>query len=390
MNVLRIAIAVVIRAVTDEGEKKMRVSRSIRFVATGVLAVIGTTFGTFGLTVAAQPEAVPFVFIGTAADCSPSPPGSHIVTSAWLEGMGLPDNGGDAALNGVAATANDPHRGLLLSKNGPTPDCSSAGARITGVTGMPVGPTFALGFDYRNGGHCGAGATRFNVVVTPPAGPNTFHFVGGCSNDSTPTPAPQDPAEWTRVRFETSNPAEAFPVIPPGSTIVSISLLHDEGTDTPTVQSPNGVGLAVLDNIFINGQFIRSGRLVAAPPPCEPNQQDHGNGQVEDEHGGNGGDFDFDECDGTHQARHRDPDRSVDFHSTSNDGGPTFDPIDQKATTTGTGLNNGQPVTYTLAVIGLGIGPRTDLYSLTLRDATGALIYTRIGNLLSGGILVRR
>jgi hypothetical protein len=197
--------------------------------------------------------AVPFEFVGTAADCAPSPAGSRIVTSKWLGGMGLPDNGG-----ANATTPNDPHTGLLLSKNGPTADCSSAGAQITGVAGIVTTATSHLGFDYRNGGHCGAGAGRFNVTVKN-GSVQTFHFVGGCSNDSTPTPAPQDPAQWTRVRFELSNPAEAFPPIPVGSTIVSISILYDEGTDSVLVGDPMGIGLAVIDNIDIDGRTIASG-----------------------------------------------------------------------------------------------------------------------------------
>src|SRR5690348_11197648 len=108
-------------------------------------------------------RAVPFVFVGKAGDCGtlatgePYPAGSRIVTSAWLGGMGLPDNGGmNTTLVDFATNPNkqDPHLGLLLSKNGPTVDCSSAGAQIRGVRGMEVGPTFLLGFDYRNGGHC--------------------------------------------------------------------------------------------------------------------------------------------------------------------------------------------------------------------------------------------
>ena len=95
-------------------------------------------------------------------------------------------------------------------------------------------------------------------MVSRLAGVESFHFVGGCSNDSTPTPAPQD-AQWTRVRFELINPAESFPPIPPGSTIVSISILFDEGTDTASLQDPNGVGLAVIDNIFIDGRVITRG-----------------------------------------------------------------------------------------------------------------------------------
>ncbi len=54
------------------------------------------------------------------------------------------------------------------------------------------------------------------------------------------------------------------PFLPaPGSAIVSITLLYDEGTDTASTQDPNGVGLAVVDNIFINGPFIRAGTGVA-------------------------------------------------------------------------------------------------------------------------------
>jgi len=190
-------------------------------------------------------EAVPFEFVGKAGDCGAAA-GSRIVTAAWLKGMGLPDTDDP--------NKKDHHSGLLLSKNGPTADCSAAGASIKGVKGMTVSETFEVGFDYRNGGHCGAGAPRFNVTTRA----GTFHFVGGCANDHAPTPAPQDPLEWTRVRFQTSDPTESFPPIPPGSVIDSISLIFDEGTEVPTVQDPNGVGLSVVDNIFINGQVIRS------------------------------------------------------------------------------------------------------------------------------------
>ena len=201
-------------------------------------------------------RAVPFEFVGTAEQCGGSA-GSRIVTAAWLRGMGLPDDGGANSPN--AATRNDPHSGLLLSKNGPTSDCSSSGARILGIAGTTTTAASAIGFDYRNGGHCGAGAPRFNVVARDSeTGTETFHFLGGCANDSGPTPAPQD-SQWTRVRFELANPGESFPIVPPGSRIVSISILFDEGTDVPTLQDPMGVGLAVIDNIYIDGQFIRSG-----------------------------------------------------------------------------------------------------------------------------------
>ena len=227
-------------------------------------------------------RAEPFVFVGARGDCGelavgiPYPAGSNIVTSAWLRGMGLPDNGGpNSSAADLESNPNkrDPHRGLLLSKNGPTADCSATGARMGGVRGMVVTPEFALGYDYRNGGHCGAGAPRFNVSYTVPGGGDGSSFVGGCANDSTPTPAPQDPLQWSRVRFETSNPAESFPVIPLGSRIQSITLIFDEGTDVPTgprpsgdLGNPAGIGLSVVDNIFIDGQFIRRGAGIEPRP----------------------------------------------------------------------------------------------------------------------------
>ncbi|OLB94992.1 MAG: hypothetical protein AUH30_16335 [Candidatus Rokubacteria bacterium 13_1_40CM_68_15] len=220
-------------------------------------------------------RAEPFVFVGQPGDCGPLP-GSNIVMSAWLPGMGLPDNGGP----NTATNAADRRFGLLLSKNGLTSDCSASGAEIKGFERLRQGTTpstaIVLGFDYRNGGHCGAGAPRFNVVARPATGPDTFHFVGGCSND-TPIPAQQDPAEWTRVRFNTANPAQSFPVIPPGSRIRSIDLIFDEGTDNPVPPfDAGGVGLAVVDNININGSFIRSGRGIAPSPDDGEDRRDGG------------------------------------------------------------------------------------------------------------------
>jgi len=194
-------------------------------------------------------EAVPFEFVGKAGDCGAAA-GSRIVTAAWLKGMGLPDNGG--MNSNPLDSSNNPNKrdGLLLSKNGPTPDCSAAGASIKGVKGMTVSETFEVGFDYRNGGHCGAGAPRFNVTTRD----GVFSFVGGCSN-GTASPAPQDPSEWTRVRINVTSPSQAFPPLAVGSQIESISIFYDEGTDTAN-NDTQGVGLAVVDNIFINGELI--------------------------------------------------------------------------------------------------------------------------------------
>ncbi|TLY45369.1 MAG: hypothetical protein E6K58_00070 [Nitrospirae bacterium] len=207
-------------------------------------------------------KAVPFAFVGTAAQCG-GPAGARIVTSAWLGGMGLPDNGGDnfnATTPGDPPNKRDPHLGLLLNKNGATPICSSAGAEITGVKGKTVTSTFHVGLDYRNGGHCGAGAPRFNIDTDM-----GFFFVG-CSA-APKSNAPQDPAEWTRTRSVlTACGSECFNVttslpgsIPVGAKINSIDIVFDEGTDNPVAGDPEGIGLAVVDNIDINGRLITQG-----------------------------------------------------------------------------------------------------------------------------------
>jgi len=215
-------------------------------------------------------QAIPFEFVGRAGDCGPAyPEGSQIVTSTWLHGMGLPDNGGlNANADPTALNDNpnkrDSHAGLLLNKNGPTADCSSAGARITGVEQTTVSATFALGFDYRNGTHCGAGAPRFNVTTED----GTTHFLGCAAG--TKSPAPQDPLQWTRVRFTI---AQALPPLLPGDRIRSLEIIFDEGTDAPGLDDPAGVGLAVLDNIFVDGDLITRG-----PESCGGNPGNNGNG----------------------------------------------------------------------------------------------------------------
>jgi hypothetical protein len=200
-------------------------------------------------------QAIPSEFVGRAGDCGTDyPAGSRIVTSTWLHGMGLPDNGGPNANPDPTALNDNPnkrdaHTGLLLNKNGPTADCSSAGARITGANGS-VSAAFELGFDYRNGTHCGAGAPRFNVTTQD----GTTHFFG-CGG-GVKVPAPQDPLEWTRVRFTI---AQGFPPLLPGDRIRSVEIVYDEGTDTTGVEDPRGVGLSVLDNIDIDGDLITRG-----------------------------------------------------------------------------------------------------------------------------------
>jgi len=182
----------------------------------------------------AAPLAHPFTFVGVAGDCGPTP-GSPIVGADWVKNFGLEDKSGKG------------NNALLLSKNGPTSDCSSAGATITGVKNKTL---TELGFDVRNGGHCSAGSPRFNLT-TVKNGVETFHFVGGCAAGTHTADAPQQ--GWTRVRFgDGSNPSEYFPPVEPGSKIVSLEVIADEGTDA----GPDFSGFVMLDNIDVNGTLV--------------------------------------------------------------------------------------------------------------------------------------
>ena len=58
----------------------------------------------------------------------------------------------------------------------------------------------------------------------------------------------------------------AFVFGPNGTQVKSISIIFDEGTNAPSTQDPNGVGLAVIDNIKINGRVIRTGIGIEPKP----------------------------------------------------------------------------------------------------------------------------
>jgi hypothetical protein len=168
-------------------------------------------------------------FTATTFEYDPGHTGT--VAAAWVKHLGLPQN--------------DPNRyGLILSKNTVSATNASAGLVINSVKGIHL---TELGFDVRNSGHCGAGAPRFNVVASDM--PNMTRFYGcvyGTHSPSTPQ------AGWQRVRFLTSVSYPGAAAIPATATILSISVVFDEGVEV----APDNSGLVVLDNIDINGFLI--------------------------------------------------------------------------------------------------------------------------------------
>ena len=214
-----------------------------------------------------------FVSIGAAApalrDVNPweyDPFNGSLVESDWINHLGCPYNAAintyDSSGNLVGGTYTDPGcpvqyrgdpnvQGLLLAKTGPTANVVAAGAELRGMAGAPL---TSIGYDIRKhggydsslGSHCGAGAPRFNVVTN-----FGTHFIGCAS----PPPVSQIMGMgWTRLAW---SPAAAFPPIIPGSVVQTIDIVFDEGTDT----GPDYFGIAILDNIMVNGVSV--GRRVA-------------------------------------------------------------------------------------------------------------------------------
>lgn len=199
--------------------------RSAVVAVVGLVAVLALTGSAVGVPPAGKAmkkmKVKPFVF---------DPGATGIVTSEWVTKTGLADAGRS-------------DHALALKKLGTTATVASSGADIHGVQNLTL---TELGFDYEVGGHCGAGAPRFNVTLT--TGP-TFFF--GCSHgDVVATLTDRDGNLWNRVRFTN---ADAFPQdgvsVWPGfgvAQVASLILVFDEGTD-------QGVGFVNLDNIDVNG-----------------------------------------------------------------------------------------------------------------------------------------
>jgi hypothetical protein len=230
--------------------KNYNIYQGVKKVKTkSFLAISGAAMGVTGLLVAlAMPLAAkaapptfslsPWTFVGAAGECgADSPPGTaSAVVSKWDSSTG------------------NPSPSLFLQKNAPTADCSSAGATVNGVTGITLSE-LNFQYDNANGGHCGAGAPRYNVVTND----NVTHFFGCASGTQTVDPSN---SAWTDVSWDPTNPAQAFPVITAGETVQSIDLVFDEGTD-------QGSGFVNLDNFSINNQVIGGPSTLASKDTCK-------------------------------------------------------------------------------------------------------------------------
>jgi hypothetical protein len=201
------------------------------------------------------------------------PAHSHLVQSGWLSGIGCPTSQDiqaflppDFSRTGTVKVAdtgcptgdsNDrTNEGLLLAKTGPTNNNAAATARLKDVPSTVT----ELGYDIRKSGgpasamgsHCGAGAPRFDIVTKSGA----IFFIGCNSPPGTVTAASTG---WTRLRWGASTLAFGQVGSPAALSSLNVKEIHivfDEGQDT----GPDFFGLAVLDNVDVNGMLVGQGQ----------------------------------------------------------------------------------------------------------------------------------
>ena len=205
---------------------------------------------------------------------------TRLVRAVWLQGIGCPtlatvytDNPSTQAFDpqpqpfadagcptGDAQDATT-HEGLLLVKTGPTAtNAAAAGAELKGVEGSVL---TELGYDIRKpgtlggptgpaGSHCRAGSPRFNVAIA-----DVTYFIA-CSSPA-PTVAASSEG-WIRLRWGGGAPLMAVNASSAawtdisGRVVESIRLVFDEAQDARG--GPDQLGLAVLDNIAVNGILV--------------------------------------------------------------------------------------------------------------------------------------
>jgi hypothetical protein len=228
--------------------------------------IAGVVLGALGLATAAYAANNGF---NQAKANTFDPAKTYLVASDWQSGIGCPTNA--TTFDGsTTSTYTDPacaagdsrdrrNEGLLLAKTGPTPNFAAAQADLRNVSGMTL---TELGYDIRKpastndprGSHCGAGAPRFNVTTSD----GTLYFIG-CNS---PAPDSQTVGNgWLRLRWGAGGTLLAYPqagggpVNISGMTVKSIQIVFDEGQDT----GPDNFGLAVLDNIDVNGTLVGQG-----------------------------------------------------------------------------------------------------------------------------------
>jgi hypothetical protein len=160
--------------------------------------------------------------------------------------------------NACDLTAEWQNGTLVLAKNCATATNAAAGADIISpLEGQDISNLTELNFDVMNGGHCGAGAPRFNVTVD-----GSTYFLGCTQGTHTDLGN-----GWTHVEFTTTDFAAAG--IPATGTLEDLMIIFDEGTDTPTGGTIGTAGSVTIDNISVNGDEVGDSAKPTSVEQCK-------------------------------------------------------------------------------------------------------------------------
>ena len=198
------------------------------------------------------------------------PAKTFLVAATWDNGIGCPTDANVATYPATKPTGTytDPacttgdskdkkNEGLILAKTGPTSNNAESYVELKDLNG--VTPT-ELGYDLRKstsigdprGSHCGADAPMFQLEMR-----NGDVYDVGC--DSPPPDQTTVGNGWLRLRWGGTVPLMGYlngaTLQPITGTIKDAFIVFQDGTDT----GPDNFGLAVLDNIDVNGQLVGQG-----------------------------------------------------------------------------------------------------------------------------------
>ena len=154
-------------------------------------------------------------------------PGAKSTADAmWLDGYGVP----------VQSKKDPTGQGLVIRRNPSAPKTAIAGAALKGAAGSQLSQ---LSFDLRSDSECSTQAPQFVIV--------TADEIVHKANCASGTIQALTVSGWKRVSFDPTNSRQLSPAVTPGMAVKTIALVMDQ---------PVATGMAVLDNINVNGRYI--------------------------------------------------------------------------------------------------------------------------------------
>ncbi len=208
------------------------------------------------------------------------PANTKMASTRWINGIGCPTNQpyapySSANPNKASQTYTDPacptgdsrdhqNQGLLMNKVGPDDNNAASQVQLQNLKGQTLEE---LGFDLRkvdglsspNGSQCDEQAPAFDITTT-----DGHEYFIPCNSGTVVSGGTGGSSAWERIRwgggngpipaFDESNGYTPVPDIT-GVTVKAAYLVYYSGSD----QAPTYSGLAILDNIDVNGALVGQG-----------------------------------------------------------------------------------------------------------------------------------